>query len=168
MFLRPPSAYFLLPQALAATPYAGVRGIANTTPINSWCYLYKSDGDMSGLSGSYDIYIDKTNSSMIIIDAGTNVPENTIANRTLYFMYQNKDWKGLYAWDSAGKEIFGGWNDCATNRLGTSKTPAGTECSYWAFPSSYNDLKIQVIVRNADYSVQSHDTEIELKEDIEA
>lgn len=144
-----------------------LRGIASTTPLNSWCNLYKANGNMSGLNGTFDIYVYKSKSAVCIVNAGATVPQYSYENQTLYFMYQDTNWQGLYAWNGSDY-LLGVWNECGSNRKGTFTTPDGKTCSYWELPSRANNKKINLIVRNGAYNLQSVDTPITLTGDTES
>ena len=117
--------------------------------------------------GTYDIYVNPSNATFIVVTADQTVPEFTYENQALYFLYENADWVGLYGWTSDPKEeFFGGWDSCSNNYLGTFKTHDNKSCSYWNIPSKYYGKKIYIIVRNDAYSCQSHDTEIQLSQDL--
>lgn len=142
-----------------------IRGIASTTPINKWCNLYKSEGQMKvSQKGKYDIYINRAKAAFVLVPAGAAVPQFNYSNQSLYILYENADWQGLYAWNDNG-EMFGNWDACATNRQGTFKTYDGKTCSYWSIPSEYNGTAFKFIVRNSAYTVQSADTNINLDTD---
>ena len=148
-----------------------IRGIAEKSPVNKWCYLYKSSGDpnMTGVvtAGSYDLYIDPTNSAYVLVPAGQSMPAFSYANQALYFLYEKSDWTGLYGWTPDPKdEFFGGWNECGSNSKGTFKTNDDKTCSYWLMPDKYYGKKVYVIVRNDAYSCQTHDTELTITGDI--
>lgn len=144
-----------------------LRGVASTTPLNSWCYLYKAANSMSGLNGTFDIYVYKSKSSFCIVNTGEAVPQYDSTNQTFYFMYQDTNWWGLYAWNGSDY-LLGPWEDCGANRLGVFTTPGNKECSYWALPARANNKTINVIVRNSGAGKQTVDTSIKLTGDTES
>ena len=120
-----------------------VWGRPITLAIGKWAFTYDVTNNLTGLTGSYDIYVSKANDAVCFVKAGDAMPEYKNGNKLIHILYEGKENCGLYIQSPSttenGYNNSGAWGNFT--HVYMKKTSSASQ-DYCAFPLPSNAVGV--------------------------
>ena len=131
----------------AATEFKMCQGSVWGRPITlatgKWAFTYDVTNNLTGLNGSYDIYVSEANDAVCFVKAGDAMPEYKNGNKLIHILYEGKENCGLYIQSPSttenGYNNSGAWGNFT--HVYMKKTSSASQ-DYCAFPLPSNAVGV--------------------------